>query len=663
MKQKYLFTALVLAACVGSAIQAQNPLLIPDTISGSVINLNLRNGTHSFYNGTLTQTMGANGNILGPTIVLNKGQQVTMNVTNNLTETTTIHWHGMHVAPENDGGPHVVIQPNTTWSPSFQVMDHASTHWYHPHLHEKTHDHVQKGIAGFIIVRDEQEKAINLPRTYGVDDFPLVIQTKSFDTANQIVTAHVASDTALMVNATLNPYLNVPAQVVRFRLLNGSSERVYNIGLSNNATFSVIGGDGGLLTAPVSMTRVLIAPGERVEILVDFAEQNGQTIFLKNYGTSIANAIYGARQPGMGAGQQIPGYTANPLNGADFNILQFNVAASKPNAVTTIPTALITHNPWAENSANATRTLTFMSMTMGPNAINGPFVINNAHFDMSVINFRVPFNNVEIWELRNQTPIAHPFHIHNVPFYILTVNGVAPPAHQRGRKDVVLVPAGNGVVRFITRFENFYNDTLPYMYHCHMLTHEDDGMMGQFVVNAPCDLLSAQPNNVQTTAGQQAQFSVQVNNTAGVTYQWQSNLGFGFQDLQNAGQYSGVNTATLTVNNVSTANNNQFFRCVVTNPTCTLTSNQAALTVNTTAIGQVANRQFLAFYPNPATNQLHIMAEPTLVGSNMKIFNSIGVLVYQSKLQHMEQVIELADFNVGVYMLEVNGVAYKFIKQ
>ncbi len=654
---------MVFAAIVGLSLKAQNPLLIPDTIGGSVINLNLRNGTHAFYNGTLTQTMGANGNILGPTILLNKGQQVTINVTNSLAETTTIHWHGMHVAPENDGGPHVVIPPSTTWSPSFQVLDHASTHWYHPHLHEKTHDHVQKGLAGFIIVRDQQEKAINLPRTYGVDDFPLVFQTKSFDTSNQIVTAHVASDTALMVNATINPYLNVPAQMVRFRLLNGSSERVYNIGLSNNATFSVIGGDGGLLTAPVSMTRLLLSPGERAEILVDFAELTGQTLFLRNYGTQIANGIYGARQPGMGAGQQIPGYTANPLNGSDFNMLQFNVSAAKPNAVTTVPTTLISHNPWAENTADITRTLTFMSMTAGPGGINGPFVINNAHFDMDVINFRVPFNNIEIWELRNQTPIAHPFHIHNVPFYILSVNGVAPPAHQRGRKDVVLVPGGNGVVRFITKFEDFYNDTLPYMYHCHMLTHEDDGMMGQFVVNAPCDLLTAQPGNVQTTIGQQAQFSVQVNNSAGVTYQWQTNLGLGFQDLQNAGQYSGVNTATLTVSNVSTTNNNQFFRCVVSNPTCSLTSAQAALMVNATSVASITQTKLFSFYPNPVNGQMQILVEPTLVGSTLTIYNATGAILFSNRITELQNDVDFSGYSSGIYFIEIKGQAFKFIKQ
>jgi bilirubin oxidase len=390
----------------------------------------------------------------------------------------------MHVAPENDGGPHIVIPPNTTWSPSFTVLDHASTYWYHPHLHEKTNEHVQKGIAGFIIVRDSEEASLNLPRTYGVDDIPLVIQTKAFNSNNQIIIAS-ALDTALMVNGTIRPFKTVPAQVVRLRLLNGSSERLYNLGFNGNRTFYQIGSDGGLLTQPVAMTRLRLAPGERAEILVDLSGLQGQTHFLQNFGSELPNGIYGATQPGMGMGQVIPNYSQNPLNGGNYNILQLNVGPATSNPVSTIPGQMTTHNPWAESSSQQTRTLTFEPVNMGPGAINGPFMINMMPFDMMMINYYIPFENVEIWELRNQTPIAHPFHIHDVQFYILSINGAPPPPNMQGRKDVVLVPAGMGVVRFITKFETFYNDTLPYMYHCHMLTHEDDGMMGQFIVNSP----------------------------------------------------------------------------------------------------------------------------------------------------------------------------------
>jgi len=211
----------IILLLISANIVAQNSILIPTTLSGANINLTLQNGTHQFYSGTNTTTMGVNGNVLGPTIILNKGDLVNFAVDNQIGEVTTIHWHGMHVSPENDGGPHTTIDPNTVWRPSFTVLDKAGTYWYHPHLHEKTNEHVSKGIAGLIIVRDTEEAALTLPRTYGVDDFPIVIQTKDFDAAKQIVVPS-NSDDVLMVNATIDPLLEVPAQVVRLRLLNGS---------------------------------------------------------------------------------------------------------------------------------------------------------------------------------------------------------------------------------------------------------------------------------------------------------------------------------------------------------------------------------------------------------------------------------------------------------
>ena len=198
--------------------------------------MTLQNGTQQFFAGKATTTMGANGNILGPTLILNQGDFVNFSVKNQLKDTTTLHWHGLHVSSENDGGPHTTILPGATWTPGFTIMDKAATYWYHPHLHHRTDEHVSKGIAGLIIVKDTEEAKLSLPRTYGVDDFPLVIQTKDFDADNQIM-MHSNSDKTLMVNATIDPYLNVPSQVVRFRVLNGSSQRAFNIGLNNNKNF------------------------------------------------------------------------------------------------------------------------------------------------------------------------------------------------------------------------------------------------------------------------------------------------------------------------------------------------------------------------------------------------------------------------------------------
>lgn len=220
---------------------------------------------------------------------------------------------------------------------------------------------------------------------------------------------------------------------------------------------------------------------------------DAQTTFLKSFASEIPNGIYGANNPGMGAGMTLNGYKPNALNGTDFNIIKFVIGAKTTNPITSIPSQLVTVTPISASTSNTTRTLTFTPLTMGPTQLNGNFLINNTAFDMMVINYTIPFNNTEIWELINQSGIAHPFHIHDVQFYILTRNGVAPSANEQGRKDVVLVKPQE-TVRFIAKFENFSNDKVPYMYHCHLLTHEDGGMMGQFVVSKPVST-----NNIQLT--------------------------------------------------------------------------------------------------------------------------------------------------------------------
>ena len=480
MKKKFLFAFTLISSYL---INAQQALYIPDTLSGTSFNLSIKDTSHVFYNGFISNTHGINASYLGPTLLLNKGDSVSIQINNQLMDTSTIHWHGMHVSPMNDGGPHNYILPGSTWNPQFRVRDNASLYWYHPHLHMMTEKHVTLGAAGMVIVRDSAEAALNLPRQYGIDDFPLVIQTKCFDNNKQIVVG-TASDSIVMVNGTINPFLSVPAQVVRLRLLNASTQRVFNFGLTGNKAFSQIGADGGLLNQPVNLTRLRLSPGERAEILVDFSGMSGQSIYLFSFASELPSATYGATQPGMGPGQTIPGYSSNVLNGSNFSVIQFQVAPPTSSAVTSIPGSLIVNTPFAVSSATTNRILTFSPIAMGPNALNGGFLINNTSFDMNIINYTIPKDNVEIWTLNNQSPIAHPFHLHDVQFYITEVNGATPPANLQGRKDVVLVPAMQ-TVKFITKFETFCDDQMPYMYHCHMLPHEDGGMMGQFIVQCP----------------------------------------------------------------------------------------------------------------------------------------------------------------------------------
>lgn len=478
---KYIVSVILTIYTLG--LTAQNPLYIPPILTGTNFNLTVQSGTTTLYGNTATPTYGINGVWMSPTISVNKGDSITLNVINNLPVRTTMHWHGLHVSPENDGGPHQIINASATWSPSFRVRNNAATFWYHPHGAGQTDIQVSKGISGFFIVRDAVEAALNLPRTYGVDDIPLNVQSKAFDNLLQIAIAS-DMDTALFVNGTLNPKLDAPAQVVRFRLLNGSSLRSYNFGFSNGQRFYQIATDGGLLDTPVTLTRLRLSPGERAEILVDFSGMISQQLYLKSFASELPSGIYGADTVGD-TNNVIHDYEDNFLNGADFNLLQIGVIAATSNPVGTIPASLVPMVPF--NPATVTNTRTILMDTIRllpidvPNLAEGPFGMNNRSFDMEYVNDTVHLNATEIWVLKNNTMVAHPFHIHDIQFNVIEKNGMPPAPTERGWKDVVLVMP-NDSVKFITKFETFSHPTVPYMYHCHLLHHEDDGMMGSFVV-------------------------------------------------------------------------------------------------------------------------------------------------------------------------------------
>jgi blue copper oxidase len=462
---------------------AQNPLYIPPVLTGTDFNLDVQGGSMQFYPGNPTPTYGINGPVLSPTIVVNKGDVVTLNVNNGLNVSTTMHWHGLHVAPENDGGPHQLILPGTTWSPSFEILNNAGTFWYHPHGEGKTELHVSKGLAGMFIIHDPEELALGLPQRYGTDDFPLIVQTKALDILNQVAIAdHM--DTAIFVNATVDAFAEFPAQVVRLRFLNGSSMRTFNFGFSNNMSFYQIATDGGLIAEPLSLTRLLLAPGERSEILVDLSAANGQSFDLMSFASEMPDGIFGAPSVGIFP-HEIEMYDDNPLNGSDFSLLQINVVSPTAGPVTSIPSSLVPYVPFDEADATVNRRIVFdtISLLPGevPNLAEGPFGMNNAAFHMDSINEVVILNTTETWTLVNNTFIAHPFHIHDIQFNIIEKSGVPPALSEQGWKDVVLVMPRDSA-KFITRFTTFSDDMTPYMYHCHLLHHEDDGMMGSFLV-------------------------------------------------------------------------------------------------------------------------------------------------------------------------------------
>ncbi|MBK8364943.1 MAG: multicopper oxidase domain-containing protein [Bacteroidetes bacterium] len=466
--------ALLLFAAVYT--NAQTPLFIPDTLAGTNINLNIADSSHQFFPGINTTTIGYNGSYLGPTIILSKGQSLTMNVHNELADTTTTHWHGLHVAPMNDGGPHTMIMPSDTWSPAFTVMDNAATYWYHPHMHGKTMDQVMMGAAGLIIVRDSLEASLSLPRKYGVDDFPLVFQWQHLDSTTKQIILDDEADNITMVNGQITaPFVNVPAQIVRLRILNASSHRFFEFGFDDNRTFNQITSDAGLLNAPVPLTRLMLGSGERAEILVDFSGQQGNTFFIKQYGSQLPAGYPGGPPDAMGM------MVLGPLDNTDFNLLQLNVIAPTSDPVSTIPATLSLNVPYsvvgADNFTVAFTGVPMMSMTN--------FAMNGVQFDENVINMTTTQNTIMKWTLSNQSMMPHPFHIHGNHFFVLAVNGATPPLNMQGRKDVAVVSPMGGSLVLITQYNDFNDPMMPYMFHCHILSHEDNGMMGQFIVNPP----------------------------------------------------------------------------------------------------------------------------------------------------------------------------------
>lgn len=465
-----------------SAQTFNNPVAIPPLITGNQFNLTLTQGSKQFYPGISTNNLFLiNGNYLGPTLELIQNDSVEINVVNQLNTTTTMHWHGLHVPAIYDGGPHTEIPVNTTWTPRFRVLNKAATYWYHAHTHMYTQEHVTRGLAGLIIVRDSEESLLNLPRTYGLDDFPIIIQDRRYSPSGNFQLAALGD--SVLINGTANAYLELPAQIVRLRLLNGSNARVYNIGFSDNRNFHVIASDGSLINQPVTLNRLIVANGERYEILLDLTGQQGTSFTMMSFATEMLTDIPGAIQ-GMGMDNSF-------LNGIDFPLFQINVIPPASNPVTSIPSNLINLPP-ADTSGTSVNRFKVLS---GQGMVSmGNFFIAGQQFDINVINDTIILNDKELWEFVNVSNLAHPMHLHDIQFRIFQRNGNPPAPHESGWKDVVLVHSMESV-KLTMRFETYSNDTLPYMYHCHNLAHEDMGMMLSFAVVDTSTALSVQEIN------------------------------------------------------------------------------------------------------------------------------------------------------------------------
>ncbi|SDY85880.1 cell division protein SufI [Lentibacter algarum] len=452
----------------------QMPPLVDATNSGRFA-LTAQAGQMDFLGRGASKTWGFDQPFLGPTLRLHHQSETAAEVSNALDEAISVHWHGLVVPGDVDGGPHQLVQPGQTWSPVLPVDQPPATVWYHSHTHGMTARQVQMGLAGVLHLTDGQDDARGLPTDYGVDDLTLVLQDRRFDQEGRMSYDLSMPDQmmgflgdTMLVNGQVGATAVVPKGVVRLRLLNGSNARIYTLTLSDSRPMHLVGTDAGLLDRPIALDELTLAPGERYEVLVDFGA--GQDVSLLS-GQNINEGMMGGMMGGRGP------------SGPPFEVLPFAVDSAAPVRMTRVPDSLGGSRPKMDASNAAERHIT-LDMAMGPGMMmrraENRFSINGEAFDMTKINFSTQVGQVEKWTV-SANMMMHPFHVHGVMFQVLSENGQAPAPQNTGWKDTILI---NGQAEILMRFTRPAAEALPYMFHCHILEHEDGGMMGQFSVVA-----------------------------------------------------------------------------------------------------------------------------------------------------------------------------------
>jgi spore coat protein A, manganese oxidase len=386
-----------------------------------------------------------------------------------------IHLHGGRVPPQSDGYPENWCVPGRSAVTFYPNRQNAATLWYHDHAMAITRLNVFAGLFGLYILRDKIEDALNLPK--GNCEIPLLLYDRSFREDGQLYYP-VSSDPekpwvpeffgdAILVNGTLFPFLNTEPRKYRFRIVNASNSRFFYLTLSSNQVFWQIGSDQGLLEAPVELRALTLAPGERADVIIDFQYQSDQSLVLRS---------------------------------DNLNICQFRVSQESTLDNSSLPKQLRTVERIPEIDAIRTRLLTLQGGgdSDDPTSMAQPMLLNGAYWHDPVTE-DPRLDTVEIWSFINVTDDAHPIHLHQVRFQVLdrrpfdvftylnqrqlryTAGAIAPDANELGWKDTVRADPGV-VTRIIIRFEGFAG---RYVWHCHVLEHEDFEMM------RPYDLLPA----------------------------------------------------------------------------------------------------------------------------------------------------------------------------
>lgn len=435
------------------------PLMILPVNSGGA-SLKAQTSAAQLLKGRTSTTLSYANGILGPTIKANTGDTVTVSLQNNLTEETNIHWHGLILPEDMDGHPKDVASAGGSINYSLPIVQRAGTYWYHPHPHGLTGKQVFMGLAGMFIVNDPEEAALNLPSSEF--EVPIILQDKHFE-GNQldyspgddeIMTGYLGEQ--ILVNGQHAPFLSVASTWYRLRILNGSTARVYNLALTGGIQMIIIGTDGGLLTSPESVDHILLGPGERIDVLIDFSNQAiGKEIHLLS--------------------DKFSKYELQGRQG--FSLLKFKVDRTSDTRFT-LPATLSTIDALSVAQSVKSRTLDIAQMIGGEGGHNGMgrHSINSKVFEMDRVDETVSAGTTEIWEFDNSAgDEIHPMHIHGVQFQVLERIGGRNQliASERGWKDTILLMPGEKV-RIIMTFPIY---TGVFVFHCHNLEHEDDGMM------------------------------------------------------------------------------------------------------------------------------------------------------------------------------------------
>ncbi|MEP6822154.1 MAG: multicopper oxidase domain-containing protein [Chthoniobacterales bacterium] len=439
------------------------PVLVPTSTDATTdyYDVTMQVGQKEILSGRLTTIWGYNGLYPGPTIMATRGRTVVVRQLNNLQESMSVHLHGGHTPSESDGLPYDLIGPGGMKTYTYPNNQSGATLWYHDHAIDTTGRHAYMGLSGMYLIRDPAEDSLGLPS--GKSDVALMIQDRllNFDGSlnyplDDTAISNGVFGNTLLVNGVMQPYFQVARRKMRFRIVNGSNARNYTLALSTGDPLLQIATDQGLLTAPVSRSSIVVSPGERIEVVIDFANYAlGSNLILKNLDT------------------------ANPVIS---DLMRFDVVRDEVDqSVVPKELAPATNKLAAKKGAPSVN----RTFTLEPGTINGRpvWTVNGALYDPQRVDAMPQLNATEIWTFQNNSGQAHPMHIHDIHWQILDVNGVAPSPGDAGPKDTFLVPrrvAGvPGTVRVMGTFTDNVGD---YVSHCHNLEHEDHAMMFNFQV-------------------------------------------------------------------------------------------------------------------------------------------------------------------------------------